>query len=149
MEYRHVARFPGSRILNVGKAMKILIILIISILVGSSAIGQPIQESNSDPITIGLVKKHIHIGSTKQEDVISTFGSPNNIILRDGRELWIYDRMKVETNSNTNSSFASILILGAKNSNTSTSTVVRNITVMIEFDKNGIVEDLRVRTGGY
>lgn len=129
--------------------MRYVIFILLTLLAIFDASSQVNPTVNFDLITIGLVKKYVHVGTTKQEEVIAAFGSPDNIILRNERELWVYDKMKVETNTATNSSYASILIAGTKSSTTSASISVKAITVMIDFDKNGIVDDLRVRTGGY
>lgn len=44
-------------------------------------------------ITPGMAKKYLVPGTTHQAEVIEIFGPPNIITMRDGREMWIYDKV--------------------------------------------------------
>ena len=43
----------------------------------------------SSELTFGTAKKHIKPGVTKQEEIVSIFGSADNLVMRDGKETWI------------------------------------------------------------
>lgn len=96
-----------------------------------------------------MVKKHIKVGNSTQEDVVKLFGSPDNMVMRKGKEIWIYDRFKVETNASSDSGYGTIILAGVSKRSATTSTSVKTITVIIDFNVEGIVEDLNMRVGGY
>ena len=103
----------------------------------------------SSELTFGTAKKNIKPGITKQEDIVSIFGSADNMIMRDGKETWIYDRLKVETSTSAECSFINLLIVGGSNRSSNVSSSTKNLTLIIKFDSKGIVEDFNVRSGGY
>lgn len=110
-------------------------------------------DTNAEPqgntLTYGMVKKNIKVGQSTQEDVIKIFGSPDNMVMRKNKEIWVYDRYRVETDTSTASGYGTILLAGGSQSTTSTSTRVKTITVIIDFNASGIVEDFSMRVGGY
>jgi len=115
----------------------------------------PIWASDTDggpspnTLTYGMVKKNIKIGQSTQEDVVKLFGSPDNMVMRKSKEIWIYDRYRVETDTTTASGYGTIILAGGSKSSTTTSTRVKTITVIIDFSTSGVVEDFSMRVGGY
>ena len=103
----------------------------------------------SSELTFGTAKKHIKPGVTKQEEIVSIFGSADNLVMRDGKETWIYDRLQVETSTSSEGNFINLLIVGANNRTSNVTTRTKNLTLIIKFDAKGIVEDFNVRSGGY
>ena len=103
----------------------------------------------SSELTFGTAKKHIKPGITKQEEIVSIFGSADNMVMRDGKETWIYDRLKVETSTSSEGSFINLLIVGGGNRSSNVSTSTKNLTLIIKFNSKGVVEDFNVRSGGY
>jgi hypothetical protein len=103
----------------------------------------------SSELTFGTAKKHIKPGVTKQEEIVSIFGSADNLVMRDGKETWIYDRLQVETSTSAEGNFINLLIIGANNRTSNVTTRTKNLTLIIKFDAKGIVEDFNVRSGGY
>lgn len=103
----------------------------------------------SSELTFGTAKKNIKLGITKQEEIVAIFGSADNMVMRDGKETWIYDKITVETSTKTDGSFVNLLIIGGGNRSSNVSTKTKNLTLIIKFDTKGIVEDFSVRTGGY
>lgn len=103
----------------------------------------------SSELTFGTAKKHIKPGVTKQEEIVSIFGSADNLVMRDGKETWIYDRLQVETSTSSEGNFINLLIVGANNRTSNVTTRTKNLTLIIKFDTKGIVEDFNVRSGGY
>lgn len=110
-------------------------------------------ENSSEPLgntlTYGMVKKNIKIGQSTQEDVVKLFGSPDNMVMRKTKEIWVYDRYRVETDTSTSSGYGTILLAGGGQSSTTSSTRVKTITVIFDFNPSGIVEDFSMRVGGY
>lgn len=113
-------------------------------------------------LSYGMVKKLLVAGKTSQSEVVKAFGAPNNMTYAPGgSELWIYDHVRTETTTAAASSRAGIGIgsgagqgvIGAGLSGSSSSTVhsssVRTLTVIIEFDRSGIVTSHSARVGGY
>ena len=126
-------------------------IMFLSILTtGSFAQDKDVNISlKSSELTFGTAKKHIKPGVTKQEEIVSIFGSADNLVMRDGRETWIYDRLQVETSTSSEGNFINLLIVGTNNRTSNVTTRTKNLTLIIKFDAKGIVEDFNVRSGGY
>ena len=128
------------------------ICLTVLILVGNQsavAAGDVETVGLGNTLTYGMVKKNIKIGQSNQEDVVKLFGSPDNMVMRKNKEIWVYDRYRVETDTTTASGYGTIILAGGSQSSTTTSTRVKTITVIIDFTPAGVVEDLSMRVGGY
>ena len=110
------------------------------------------ENQKVQKISFEMMKKSIKIGSTTQEEIVKLFGSADNIIMKGNKEIWIYDRYKVESKSSSKSSFkyGTLILVGgnSRNSNSSSSTSIQTLTVIIDFTNN-IVTDLNMRKGGY
>ena len=50
-------------------------------------------HTRSSAITPGAAKKHIKRDVTTQAEVVEIFGTPNIITVRDGYEMWVYDKV--------------------------------------------------------
>ncbi|TSA53245.1 MAG: hypothetical protein D4R45_05860 [Planctomycetaceae bacterium] len=129
------------------------IIILTGCIAGNSNIQTPNDQSiQNGRITFGMIKKHIVRGSTNQEQVIKLFGSPDNMVMKKDKEIWIYDRHRVvsETKSDSSSGYGTIILFGrsAQTAKFEHSTSVRTLTVIVEF-VNGIVSDYTMREGGY
>jgi hypothetical protein len=133
------------------KKLVYISIMFLSILTsGSFAQDKDVNISlKSSELTFGTAKKHIKPGVTKQEEIVSIFGSADNLVMRDGKETWIYDRLQVETSTSAEGNFINLLIIGANNRTSNVTTRTKNLTLIIKFDAKGIVEDFNVRSGGY
>ena len=132
------------------KIVYISIIFLSILTIGSFAQDKDVNISlKSSELTFGTAKKHIKPGVTKQEEIVSIFGSADNLVMRDGKETWIYDRLQVETSTSAEGNFINLLIIGANNRTSNVTTRTKNLTLIIKFDAKGIVEDFNVRSGGY
>lgn len=132
------------------KIIYISIIFLSILTTGSFAQDKDVNISlKSSELTFGTAKKHIKPGVTKQEEIVSIFGSADNLVMRDGKETWIYDRLQVETSTSAEGNFINLLIVGANNRTSNVTTRTKNLTLIIKFDAKGIVEDFNVRSGGY
>ena len=90
----------------------------------------------SSELTFGTAKKNIKPGVTKQEEIVSIFGSADNLVMRDGKETWIYDRLQVETSTSAEGNFINLLIVGANNRTSNVTTRTKNLTLIIKFAYN-------------
>jgi hypothetical protein len=52
---------------------------------------------------------------TKQKEIVSIFGSADNLVIRNGKETWIYDRLQVEISTSSEGNFINLLIVGVNN----------------------------------
>ncbi|MCK5581806.1 MAG: hypothetical protein KAJ18_11105 [Candidatus Omnitrophica bacterium] len=127
------------------KIYLVIIVCLVIVGVGCQEVSKP-ERSN---LTYGMAKKNIIIGETTQADVIKLFGSPDNMILKDGKEMWIYDRFRVESESSSSSGYGTILVAGASGTSSKNSSYVKTITIIIDFDSDSVVEDYNMRVGGY
>ena len=50
-------------------------------------------QARPSAITPGAAKKHIQRDVTTQAEVVQIFGTPNIITMRDGYEMWVYDKV--------------------------------------------------------
>jgi outer membrane protein assembly factor BamE (lipoprotein component of BamABCDE complex) len=103
----------------------------------------------SGKLTYGMAKKHIKVGETTQADVVKLFGSPDNMTMRKGKETWIYDKFRVESESSSTAGFGTLLVVGASETKSKSSTRTKTITIVVDFNDKGIVEDYSRREGGY
>ncbi|MDO8713323.1 MAG: hypothetical protein Q7K13_02440 [Polynucleobacter sp.] len=126
-----------------------LIPVIVTLISTGIAYGSDEPVVKESALSYGMIKKHVKSGTTSQLDIVKLFGSPDNMVLKKGKETWIYDRFKIETSVLSESSYGSIIIAGSKSSKLTSSSIMKNITVIIEFSEDGIVEDLSMRVGGY
>ena len=51
------------------------------------------SQSRPSALTPGAAKKHIKPGVTTQAEVIEVFGTPNVIMMKEGYEMWVYDKV--------------------------------------------------------
>ena len=132
------------------KIFKLVTFLIILSITNLFAQDKDVNISlKSSELTFGTAKKNIKPGVTKQEEIVTIFGSADNMVMRDGKETWIYDRLKVETSTSSEGSFINLLIVGGGNRSSNVSTSTKNLTLIIKFNSKGVVEDFNVRSGGY
>lgn len=127
---------------------KYLVILLVCLVILGVGCQEEYKPEGSH-LTYGMAKKNIKIGETTQADIIELFGSPDNMILKDGKEMWIYDRFRVESESSSSSGYGTILIAGVAGTSSKTSSYTKTITIIINFDSNTVVEDYQMRVGGY
>lgn len=115
-----------------------------------------LHSTQEREMTLGIVQKEIRVGMS-QADVATALGSPN-IVTKDseGKEAWIYDKIATEASYSRSSGgiggiagaggFAgTTLILGGVGGSVSreagaASSTQKTLTVVIKFDKNGLVE---------
>jgi hypothetical protein len=99
-------------------------------------------QPQPSPLSYGMVTSRVKKGITTQSDLIRLFGGPNITTMdADGTETWVYD--KTANESEVMDTFFSLGYYGAKHSRNANS--IRNITVIIKFNKNKTVKDFSAR----
>lgn len=132
---------------------RIFLILTLSLLLtGCMAASEhkaQVQGKNNDKISVGTVQKEIKVGMSGA-DVMSVLGSPN-IVTTDSerREVWAYDKISTEQVYSKSKGFGSLILLGASRNAGASSTSQKTITIIIKFDKNGLVRDFAYRQSSF
>lgn len=104
-----------------------------------------------DPLSYGAVTAKVQKGVTTQEEIIRYFGAPNITTMnKDGREVWMYDRVSTASQSDgwsearRFSTFFGLDSLSAKQGGSRASTT-RTLTFIITFDESKRVTDYSAR----
>ncbi len=119
-----------------------------------------IRDDSGDRISVGKVQRSVKVGMSSAA-VIETLGSPNIVSTDEqGRESWVYDKISTETVHSTSSAGGGIsaLLLGVSTgapvggglgfggqsgkSAGAASTSQRTLTIIIKFNKKGMVRDI-------
>ena len=117
-------------------------------------------------LSYGMIKKHLSVGHTTQENVLRLFGSPNNMTTSSsGTEIWVYDKVRTELSSNSErntvggglgsgtgmGSGVIGTVIGGSNSSSSSNLVssTNTLTVIMEFNKDNVLIDYSARQGRY
>jgi outer membrane protein assembly factor BamE (lipoprotein component of BamABCDE complex) len=138
--------------------------LLISLITGcqtASVHKEQVQDDSTDRMTVGKVQREIRIGMSGAE-VAQVLGSPNIVSTdEERREVWIYDKIATDRVYSESRGGVSALILGwgggvagAASGNVSSSagassTSQRTLTIIIKFDKEGIVRDFAYHTSRF
>jgi outer membrane protein assembly factor BamE (lipoprotein component of BamABCDE complex) len=109
-------------------------------------------QSRPSALTPGGAKMHLEPGVTGQIDVLEAFGTPNVVTHKDGRDVWVYDKIS----SNTANAFLGLGGIGGGaggggagggglvGSMGSASRSETTVMLIIYFDANDVVTDYRL-----
>ena len=142
---------------------KLLFIFILVLLPINHIFAEEIEKAQ---LTYGAMKKHLVKNETNQTEIIKLFGSPNNMTMTsDGEEVWIYDSISTETSVDTESGskgiglglggggggfLGGIFAGGRKDTSGLDSTSsTKSLTIILEFNKDGVLKDYTARVGRY
>lgn len=115
--------------------------LCLAVLVGATGCGSERAEIKEDRLTVGKVQGEIKVGLSAA-DVAQILGSPNIVTTDDKRrEVWIYDKVSTDRVDTASSSFGTLIILGGRSADQSSSTRQRTLTIIIKFDEEKKVRD--------
>jgi outer membrane protein assembly factor BamE (lipoprotein component of BamABCDE complex) len=104
---------------------------------------QKLHSSQERETTVGIVQKEIRTGMS-QDQVATILGSPN-IVTRDssGKETWIYDKIATEASYSKDSGGTGLILslIGVYSREAGAfSTTQKTLTVIIKFNKDGLVK---------
>lgn len=118
-------------------------LVVLCVLLAGCASSQPIQKSNLTP---GMAKAKIVKGQTSQNEMLEIFGAPNIITQnKSGNEVWTYDKVSMEKSGSD--AYGTLILVGGSTAKGSAST--RTFTLMIEYNKNNIVEEYSYRSAAF
>ena len=105
----------------------------------------PNVPTKSNDLTLGAVQSKIYKGQS-QSEVMDVLGSPNNVTKdTQGREVWTYDRISSDKNSESGGFW--FLFFGKSNASSSSSS--KSLTVIITFDEKKNVLDFTYQSLKY
>ena len=134
--------------------MKTPLILLFSLLLvacmGTTPVGEPMSKSN---LTSGQVSMTLKKNITTQAEVVEVFGAPNLVTQNaDGEDVWTYQKNATVANATSNSSYATIILLGGTSKSSGFEQSSRTMTLIIKFkDIKGVktVVDFSSRSSSF
>jgi outer membrane protein assembly factor BamE (lipoprotein component of BamABCDE complex) len=107
-------------------------------------------DQKNGPLTSGNIAMNLEVGKTTQANVLEAFGAPNIVTMDGARNtVWSYQKHATVTQSNSSSSFWTIILTGGAKRADGFSSTQRTITLIIKFDANNVVSDFRSRTSDF
>src|SRR5262245_30476701 len=101
----------------------------------------PPEKEPQDRLTVGKVQGEIKIGMSGAK-VIEVLGSPNIISTDEQRrEVWVYDKVSTERMDASSSSYGTLLIIGGRSDQGTSTTRQRTLTIIIKFAEQKLVRD--------
>lgn len=108
------------------------------------------QTSSNSPYTHGNVQLNLEKGVTTQSDVLNAFGAPNlTTINGEGEEVWTYQKHATLSKSNSNSSYATIILLGRAKNSSGFEQASRTMTLIIKFNADKIISDFESMSSSF
>jgi outer membrane protein assembly factor BamE (lipoprotein component of BamABCDE complex) len=99
------------------------------------------DKTKGDRLTVGKVQGEIKVGMPASQ-VAELLGSPNIVTTDDKRrEVWIYDKVSTDRVDEATSSYATLIIVGARSDESSSSQRQRTLTIIIKYDEEKKVRD--------
>lgn len=150
--------------------MKKLLVLLgaVALIPGCINAGQhraEVRDDSADRISVAHVQREIKVGMSGA-DVIAVLGSPN-MVTSDSqrRETWVYDKVATERVYSTSQGGLGLLLGGLAGGSSggglggfgssfgksagAASTSQRTLTIVIKFDKDGLVRDYSYRQSSF
>ncbi len=104
---------------------------------------------NEEKMTVAKAQTEIKIGMPSSE-VVEVLGSPNMVTTdTERRETWVYDKVSTNIQSSSSKSGVWLLLFAAGNHNVQASSNQRTLTIIVKFDKDGLVRDFAYRTSTF
>lgn len=104
---------------------------------------------HEEQITVAKAQTEIKIGMPSSA-VVEALGSPNMVTTdTERRETWVYDKVSTNIQSSSSSSGVWLLLFSSKRKESQTSSNQRTLTIIVKFDKDGLVRDFAYRTSTF
>ena len=104
---------------------------------------------NEEKMTVAKAQTEIKIGMPSSA-VIEVLGSPNMVTTdTERRETWVYDKFSTNVQSSSSKSGVWLLLFAAGSKDVKASSNQRTLTIIVKFDKNGLVRDFAYRTSTF
>lgn len=96
-------------------------------------------------LTPGAVKMNIVKGQTTQTQVLESFGTPDLVTHKDGRDVWTYDKTTYDYEKR--SGYLTVLLAGTGGDRVTSSS--KSTLLILYFDGNDVVSDYRLSSLKY
>lgn len=104
---------------------------------------------NEEKLTVAKAQTEIKIGMPSSA-VIEVLGSPNMVTTdTERRETWVYDKVSTNVQSSSSKNGVWLLLFASGNHNVQASSNQRTLTIIVKFDKDGLVRDFAYRTSTF
>ncbi len=104
---------------------------------------------HEEQMTVAKAQTEIKIGMPSSA-VVEVLGSPNMVTTdAERRETWVYDKVSTNIQSSSSSRGVWLLLFAANGKESQASSNQRTLTIIIKFDKNGLVRDFAYRTSTF
>lgn len=104
---------------------------------------------NEEKMTVAKAQTEIKIGMPSSA-VIEVLGSPNMVTTdTERRETWVYDKVSTNVQSSSSKNGVWLLLFTAGSHDFKASSNQRTLTIIVKFDKNGLVRDFAYRTSTF
>lgn len=104
---------------------------------------------NEEKLTVAKAQTEIKVGMSSSA-VIEVLGSPNMVTTdTERRETWVYDKVSTNIQSSSSKSGVWLLLFAAGSKDIQASSNQRTLTIIVKFDKNGLVRDFAYRTSTF
>lgn len=132
------------------KLLVLLPLLSLIACMGTLPVGEPMSKSN---LTSGQVSMTLKKNITTQAEVVEVFGAPNLVTQNaDGEDVWTYQKNATVANATSNSSYATIILLGGSSKSSGFEQSSRTMNLIIKFkDVKGVktVVDFSSRSSSF
>lgn len=136
--------FMQKRSILIMKIVRVLFLSVIALMIGGCAATDSGAPQGANPYTQGNVTLNLKKGATTQEEVANAFGAPNIVTQDgDGNQVWIYQKNNVTVQSGGSGGYFTILIAGASGGSNKYQQTSQTMTLIIKFNKKGIVNDFK------
>ena len=110
------------------------------------------SQARRSNVTPGAAKRHIQPGITTQAEVVEIFGSPNIMTRKEGKEMWIYDKISSRQTDNAfgiagiggDAGSAGLGVLGTGARRHSATRSETTVMLIVYFDEEDVVADYKV-----
>lgn len=104
---------------------------------------------HEEQMTVAKAQTEIKIGMPSSA-VVEILGSPNMVTTdTERRETWVYDKVSTNIQSSSSSNGVWLLLFAAKGKESQASSNQRTLTIIVKFDKQGLVRDFAYRTSTF
>lgn len=102
-----------------------------------------------EQMTVAKAQREIKVGMSSSA-VVEALGSPNMVTTdSEQRETWVYDKVSTNVQSSSSRNGVWLLLFAAGNHERQTSSNQRTLTIIVKFNKNGLVRDFAYRTSSF
>lgn len=113
------------------------------------------DKDSKNPFDALTLQRHLEKGKTTQKEILTTFGSPNQVVQNDsGEELWVYNRHSTNTSGATSGAgigaYIGIPFLASMDGSVDESqSSSRGVDVVMNFDSQKVLSSYEIKKYSY